>query len=323
MAAIFGSLSTWRGLATATGRALLGRPQLLPRPSALPVPPPPPPAITQNGCLLRALRPFLAPRLATGIATTCAPCSWSAAVTIGQRMPGRLKPQHGGRSFSFYRQSFRQGGGDPNAMLYGLIASNVAVFALWKLPLLDLHTMQRHFTLGASDLRQGRLLNTITCAFSHNTLDHLFFNMLGLYVFGRPIAQMLGPARLLSFYVIFGMAGSAAFLVHEEWKARQRPGGGYFRPPFSQERRSLGASGAVVGLTTMYIFMFPQATILLMGIVPVPSWLFGLAYIGSDVSGMLDTAPRGGTAISHAAHLGGAAAGALCFAALRRGRLPF
>lgn len=289
--------------------------------------------ISRSAVLAGLLRPFLSSTASVGekqpsifgsacrsLATTRTGGGATQLLpNFARRGSGSVRRQQ--RPFSSYdRYSYRQGGGDPDTALYGLIASNVAVFALWRVPLLSKETMYQYFTLGSSDVRQGRLLNIVTCAFSHNSLEHLFFNMLGLFVFGRPIAQLLGPSRLLSFYALGGVAGSIAHLVYAEWQARQRQHRQFY---LGQERRILGASGAVCALTTMYIFMFPQATILIFGIVPLPSWLFGLIYIGSDVTGVVSSDHAAQSTVGHAAHLGGAAMGLACFAALRHGRLPF
>jgi len=177
--------------------------------------------------------------------------------------------------------------------------------------------MYKNFTLVPSDVREGRFLNLLTCTFSHIAVDHLLFNMLGLYCFGVPLARMLGPDRLLRYYVLGGLAGSAGHVLFSEWQRRDRGRGyrSFFARP--SEPRVLGASGAVYSLTALFICMFPNTTILVFGIVPTPGWLFGLLYMGYDVQGLW----RQGDGIGHAAHLGGAAMGLLYYAALRRGRL--
>ena len=48
------------------------------------------------------------------------------------------------------------GGGDPANVLYGIIASNAAVFWLWNTDYVSKDFMRRNFTLTASDLRYSR-----------------------------------------------------------------------------------------------------------------------------------------------------------------------
>ena len=50
---------------------------------------------------------------------------------------------------------------------------------------------------------------------------------------------------------------------------------------------ALGASGAVNAVVIAQICLFPSSTILLYGILPMPSALFGLLWIASDIGGML------------------------------------
>lgn len=40
-----------------------------------------------------------------------------------------------------------------------------------------------------------------------------------------------------------------------------------------QRHATMGASGAVFGVTAFYATLFPKATILIMGVIPCPAWL--------------------------------------------------
>lgn len=50
---------------------------------------------------------------------------------------------------------------------------------------------------------------------------------------------------------------------------------------------ALGASGAVNGIVTFDILMFPWSQVLIYGIVPMPAILLGGLYLCYDVSGAL------------------------------------
>jgi membrane associated rhomboid family serine protease len=78
---------------------------------------------------------------------------------------------------------------------------------------------------------QGGYYRLITAAFMHRETLHIFFNMIMLWMFGRPLEAMLGRARFLTLYLICALGGSAASYL--------------FNQP---QVGSLGASGAVIGI---------------------------------------------------------------------------
>jgi membrane associated rhomboid family serine protease len=70
----------------------------------------------------------------------------------------------------------------------------------------------------------------VTCAFLHGSVLHIFFNMLMLWWFGRPLEQLLGRGRFLAIYFISILAGSAGALL------------------INPDTFTVGASGAVFGI---------------------------------------------------------------------------
>jgi membrane associated rhomboid family serine protease len=77
---------------------------------------------------------------------------------------------------------------------------------------------------------QGDWWRLVTCAFLHGSVLHIFFNMLMLWWFGRPLELLLGRGRFLAVYFISILAGSAGALL------------------VSPEVPTIGASGAVFGI---------------------------------------------------------------------------
>jgi membrane associated rhomboid family serine protease len=77
---------------------------------------------------------------------------------------------------------------------------------------------------------QGDWYRMVTCAFLHGGVLHIFFNMLMLWWFGRPLEALLGRGRFLAVYFVSILAGSAGALV------------------VSPEVPTIGASGAVFGI---------------------------------------------------------------------------
>jgi membrane associated rhomboid family serine protease len=68
---------------------------------------------------------------------------------------------------------------------------------------------QHHFL--SKDFRPHQVL---TAMFMHATFQHLFFNMLGLYMFGSKLEMVWGAKRFLTFYLLCGIgAGVISGLV--------------------------------------------------------------------------------------------------------------
>lgn len=123
--------------------------------------------------------------------------------------------------------------------------------------------------------------------------SHILFNMLFLWMFGGILEQTWGTRGFLKFYLLCGVgAGVMVFFI-----------GFLFYPAVP----TVGASGAIYGLVAAWAIAFPDRLIYIFGLFPIKSRYFALFPIGYAVLDFL----VGGTGISHAAHLGGLAIGAL------------
>jgi membrane associated rhomboid family serine protease len=178
-----------------------------------------------------------------------------------------------------------------------LLVANVIVFGLQWLtgPLLELN-----FALWPpADVQYPhaghlQVWQPITYAFLHGSLQHLFFNMLALYMFGGDVERLLGVRRYTIYYFACVLGAAAAQLV----VMGQMEG-----PPHA----TLGASGGVFGLLLAFGMAYPQRRIMLLfPPIPMPAWLFvtlyGLLELTLGVTGTND-------GVAHFAHLGGMAAG--------------
>merc|ERR1711916_321937 len=76
----------------------------------------------------------------------------------------------------------------------------------------------------------------------------------------------------------------------------------------------LGASGATAAMMVYYTFMYPQAQMLLFGIIPMPAPLLLGLFTAMSVYSLASSADVG--TISHAGHLGGLVAGVAASAVL-------
>ncbi|KAG6390040.1 hypothetical protein SASPL_151518 [Salvia splendens] len=211
------------------------------------------------------------------------------------------------RRGSFFRRFTADG------VVLGLIATNVAVFILWKVA--DNSFMVKNFMISVDHILSGRLHTLITNAFSHRDAVHLFSNMIGLYFFGTSIAQTFGPQYLLKLYLAGALTGSIFYLVYQAFIAPSiyrddLRGVSHSRVP------ALGASAATSAIMLLDIFLYPKRIIFLDLIFPVPAFLVGVFIVGKDILRVL----QGDLEVAGSAHLGGAAVATVAWLQKRKGR---
>ena len=129
----------------------------------------------------------------------------------------------------------------------------------------------------------------ITYMYLHANLEHLFFNMFALWMFGRTLEYELGSQRFLVYYLACGIGAAlvqygVALLMGE-------------LPLFL-----VGASGAVMGLLLAFGVMHPNATIMLL-IPPIPMKAKWFVIIYAVIELFLGW--RGVGHVAHFAHVGG------------------
>ena len=146
----------------------------------------------------------------------------------------------------------------------------------------------------------------VTYAFLHAGLGHLFFNMLGLWMFGSELEQTWGRQRFIRFYAASVLTAAAAQLLVTWLLGSMYP--------------TVGASGGLFGLLLAYGMTFPNRTIVpLIPPIPMKAKVFVAIYGGLELlMGVTGTA----SGVAHFAHLGGMLGG---FLMLRywRGQSPF
>lgn len=136
----------------------------------------------------------------------------------------------------------------------------------------------------------------LTYMFVHSNLQHLFFNMLGLLVFGLQVEKAIGSKEFTIFYLLCGIvSGALSFAVYV----------------FMGEYRVflLGASGAVYAVLFAYAVVFPRSIIFIWGFIPVPAPLLVLIYAGIEFFSQF----KPGSNVAHMTHLFGFLAAWLYF----------
>jgi membrane associated rhomboid family serine protease len=140
-----------------------------------------------------------------------------------------------------------------------------------------------------------------TSMFLHGSWAHLIFNMLYFWVFGNNIEDSMGSARFLVFYLVCGLAASAAHILIDP--ASPVP--------------TVGASGAISGIMGAYLILYPKIRVRMFippfFLIHIRAWLVLLWWIfGQLLSGLPDLMrlrPDVSSGVAFWAHIGGFVAG--------------
>jgi membrane associated rhomboid family serine protease len=146
----------------------------------------------------------------------------------------------------------------------------------------------------------------VSYAFLHGSIGHLFFNMLGLWMFGAELERVWGPRRFTQFYAASVLSAALAQLLVTALLGSMGP--------------TVGASGGLFGLLLAFGMMFPNRTIMpLFPPIPMKAKVFVALYGGLElILGVTGSA----TGVAHFAHLGGMLGGYLMIR-YWRGQSPF
>jgi membrane associated rhomboid family serine protease len=192
---------------------------------------------------------------------------------------------------------------------YLLIAANVLIFLLTY----DFHPrreiMPGLYAARSSPLRESlahyhlmleaanpSLYQLFTYQFLHDGWQHLLGNMLFLWVFGNSVNAKMGQLTYLLFYLSCGVAAGTAYLA-------------------INDATMLGASGAIAGVTTAFLVLFPRSRtsffywFFVIGYFELPSMILIVAKI-IVYDNLIEPLLSGGGSIAYSAHVAGYLAGA-------------
>jgi membrane associated rhomboid family serine protease len=176
----------------------------------------------------------------------------------------------------------------------------------------------------------------ITYMFMHGSIEHLFFNMFAVYMFGCTLEMVWGPKRYLIYYMLTGIGAAALQLlivyfrsryieanmpadaistVYNEGLSVLMSNRNYADPNMGTlnmliNGSMVGASGAIFGILVAFGMLFPDVKLIMLFFpVPIKAKWFVIGYgILELILGILDSA---GDNVAHFAHLGGLATGFL------------
>jgi membrane associated rhomboid family serine protease len=148
-----------------------------------------------------------------------------------------------------------------------------------------------------------RAWELVTYGFVHDptTPWHLVGNMLMLWFFGREVEAIMGRGEFFRFFFTALVVAGLAWLASVQ----------LFPGPSGlvSHLRLMGASGAIMAVFAVFVWHYPNQTVLLWFVLPVPVWALGLLYLVLDVQGAAD----GRGQVAHVAHIAGGLFG-LCYA---------
>lgn len=166
--------------------------------------------------------------------------------------------------------------------------------------------VQRWMLSGAGPwLTDAGLLGAVL---THADPVHLIGNMIFLFVFGNAVNAKLGHGLFLASYFLLGVLASYAHMLVSEG-----PG--------------LGASGAIAGITGMFIVLFPRNNVSvfywfyrLVGSFQISAWVVIGFYFAKDVLFQVLMSTSGlDASVGFMAHIGGTVCGALLVSMLLLG----
>ena len=179
-----------------------------------------------------------------------------------------------------------------------LLLANIAIFCLDELLGRTLTVWFALWPIGSGGFWPWQI---VSYAFLHGSFNHLFFNMLGLWMFGSELEQVWGQKRYLQFYAASVIAAALTQLLVNALLGSSAP--------------TIGASGGLFGLLLAFAMIFPDRVILLFFVLPMKAKylvaLYGLIELYQGVYVM-------NSGVAHFAHLGGMLGGLLTIRYWRR-----
>jgi membrane associated rhomboid family serine protease len=204
---------------------------------------------------------------------------------------------------------------------YALILANIAVFVYELVKGTDFtNCLTRAYALVPDDIVHGTMhatgcsiaepspvyITLLSAMFLHAGLLHIGGNMVYLWAFGDNVEDRLGHFWYLIFYLICGLAASAAQITFSEIAGQGN-------------ELNLGASGAIAGVLAAYLVFFPGSkvrTIIFVGIFVTLARLSAFIVIGffillqlldafTEIMNITNGQVSSGGGVAFFAHIGG------------------
>lgn len=194
------------------------------------------------------------------------------------------------------------GGFDLNAQRSANTNLLLALVAAYIAQLVFSPTVGDLFSLPSDWLqRPWRAYGLLTYPLLHSEqqFNHLLFNGIALFFFGRAIEPRLGGREYLTFFFTAAAFAGVVWTIAENASGAVGPGGAQL----------IGASGGIAAVLILFALWYPHMQVLFFGVIPIPAWLMAVIFLWQDIMGALS---RSGN-VAYTAHLGGALFGFLYF----------
>jgi membrane associated rhomboid family serine protease len=210
------------------------------------------------------------------------------------------------------QQQFRPSSSTPPVTL-NLVILNVVVFLAQMAldPTIGLTNKLVLYPVTDDGFRPYQFL---THMFAHQNIPHIFFNMFGLWMFGKILETFWGSKRFLFFYLACGLGAAVCHLGVQYLRYNHAVELDHIGDVAGAQEileslgPALGASGAVMGIFAAFAYLFPNTELYIMFIpIPVKAKWVVMGLIAIDLFGGFGNYDH----IAHWAHLGGALTGFL------------
>lgn len=123
----------------------------------------------------------------------------------------------------------------------------------------------------------------VTSIFLHANLEHLFFNMVALFMFGISLESRIRQRNFILIFFLAGVIGNLGYMVTAP----------------TATTPAVGASGAIYGIMGALVVVAPTATVYL-GYLPMPIIFAAFIWTLTEFLGLFVPDP-----VAHGAHLAG------------------
>lgn len=198
----------------------------------------------------------------------------------------------------YMRSPYPEPGNDGRQMLFTLIIINIISFFIFQKSPLVLDML--------NGFKPINLMQLISAGFVHSDFWQLFFNMWGLYIFGKLVTPYMTKTKFLLLYLAGSVTGNLIYML------THLHGTGLL----------FGSSGAVCSVMIAAAMLEPERRfmMLFMPFSPIKTTTLVICYTVLEVLMMLG---KGGGGASHLIQLCGFAGGYILMKILYRSRLPW
>jgi membrane associated rhomboid family serine protease len=238
-----------------------------------------------------------------------------------------------------YNDHYRPGGFSFMPLVTkNIIIINVIVFALTFLLQSQGINFFQHFGLHHHSAPHFRVHQFVTYLFMHGNMQHIFFNMFGVFIFGQVLENLWGPKRFLIFYILTGLGAALTqyIIMHFQLtEAILQFNEAFAEAPTAMEKSFIieqkydylnanvivGASGSLFGLLGAFGMLFPNRYLYLYFLFPVKAKWLVIAYGLIELFSGFNQNPNDN--VAHFAHIGGLVVGLVLVLVWRKDRRNF